>query len=692
MSQDQAIQYLQQGIAAAKNKQNEEARRLLQNAIRLDPGNETAWLWLSSVAKDNQERIFCLRELLKINPQNEMAIKGLRALGVSPEPQEAAQVKQAIPRPSPEKLAAVQDALAGIVHKVMQQEDPYADIAWTHKTRNRAGERAATLLTLTVRLVPVLLLLCLLGAGALFVSNNPNAVVFAPTWTPSHTPTTTPTPTPGFTPTPSPTPQLTYTPSPTFDPALPQGDLFSEMSPTPIYPGINSRVLQEAIVMMDQGEYADVLPTLSRERELTSTSFDANPYYYEAIALAEVGDTERAERVLEEALTRLEELRDRERSQAEPLIRAGLAYVYSVMGDYRASNQEADLALEGDPTLRLPYVVLARNAMAVRDFQTASEVLNEGLFAHPGDVSLWILRGELNLLRGQPAAAQQDAATALYIDPTAEAAYLLQARADMERGDYGLAVLHLQNYLFIYPGSIQGWTLLGDARTLEGNADLAIEAYSRAVNTEDKLPSQIPAYMARAALYSRRNQFSLAYQDYDTVLSIDRQHTPAREGRAEAAYRAARYSEAIEDVDILLEEEADRHDLRLLKARALVDGANPRDPEAYEQALDAALEILSGGFPDRLPDHLRPVAYEYRARVLFEQERYNDALRDIEQALRQEESGSRHYWRGRIKEALGEAAEARREYEWVQLWGNIYSYPFLPDALSRLRDLEASAG
>ena len=49
-------------------QQNEQARQLLQNAIRLDPSNETAWLWLSSVAKDNRERAFCLRQIQSVTP------------------------------------------------------------------------------------------------------------------------------------------------------------------------------------------------------------------------------------------------------------------------------------------------------------------------------------------------------------------------------------------------------------------------------------------------------------------------------------------------------------------------------------------------------------------------------------------------------------------------------------------------
>jgi tetratricopeptide (TPR) repeat protein len=687
MSQDQALQYLQQGIAAAKAKNNAEARRLLQNAIRLDPNNETAWLWLSSVAKDNKERLFCLQQLLRINPNNEMAQKGLKALGATAEPAAQAQPKSSIPQPAPDRLAAARDQASDLLDRLTQPDDPLADLTWLHKTRNRAGERAATMLTLSVRVVPILVVLCLLAAGAFVVTNYPDAIALAPTWTPSFTPTQTATPTPGFTPTPSPTPQITYTPSPTLDPAIPQGDLFAEMTPTPIYPRINSSPLLAAVVQMDHGEYAAALPTISSERELTSTNFDPAPYYYEAIALVNLGDVTRAERIMEEAQSRLEEMRELDRQEAEPLIHAGLAVVYAAQGDYTASNEEADLAIQGDPRLSAAYYLMAQNALAQNELQRAADVIEAGLRSTPGDVNLWILHGELNLRRSQPAAAQQDAYTALTIDPTAEDAYLLQARADMARGDYGLAVLHLQSYLFTYPGSIEGWTLLGDARASEGNTDLAIAAYAQAVNTDDPLPAQIRAYQRRAELYLQRNQFDQAYRDYDRVLDIDSEQAGAREGRARAAFRSGRYGEALEDLDILLEEQPDRNDLALLKAEAILESADDRDEEAYAEALTSALDILSGNFPNGLPADLAATAYEYRARVLFAQEAYNDALNDIQDSLERLESGSAHYWRGRIEEALGNTEAAVQEYAWVRLWGSVYSYPFLPDTLTRLEAL-----
>jgi hypothetical protein len=71
---------LKQGIVALKAGQKAEARRLLKQVVQQDKDNETAWLWLSGTMDTDHERIRCLRETLRINPNNEQARRGLEKL------------------------------------------------------------------------------------------------------------------------------------------------------------------------------------------------------------------------------------------------------------------------------------------------------------------------------------------------------------------------------------------------------------------------------------------------------------------------------------------------------------------------------------------------------------------------------------------------------------------------------------
>lgn len=75
---------LQLGIEAARDGNREEARNLFRLLTRQDPGNSQAWLWLAGVAENRDERQAALERVVELDPSNEMAVKGLQALGVRP--------------------------------------------------------------------------------------------------------------------------------------------------------------------------------------------------------------------------------------------------------------------------------------------------------------------------------------------------------------------------------------------------------------------------------------------------------------------------------------------------------------------------------------------------------------------------------------------------------------------------------
>lgn len=65
------IDALRQGIYAARQGRRAEARAWLREALRRDPNNEQAWLWLSTVVETDSEYQMCLERALAINPLNE---------------------------------------------------------------------------------------------------------------------------------------------------------------------------------------------------------------------------------------------------------------------------------------------------------------------------------------------------------------------------------------------------------------------------------------------------------------------------------------------------------------------------------------------------------------------------------------------------------------------------------------------
>jgi DNA helicase-2/ATP-dependent DNA helicase PcrA len=69
-----------QGIRALQAGDRARARALLSAAIRQDPDDEKAWLWLSGAVESDAGRMECLRRVLAINPDHAAARSGLEML------------------------------------------------------------------------------------------------------------------------------------------------------------------------------------------------------------------------------------------------------------------------------------------------------------------------------------------------------------------------------------------------------------------------------------------------------------------------------------------------------------------------------------------------------------------------------------------------------------------------------------
>jgi len=62
---------LEQGITAYKAGKREEARKIFISVIKQNPENQRAWGWMYNVSSNDTERIYCLKQVLRINPNSE---------------------------------------------------------------------------------------------------------------------------------------------------------------------------------------------------------------------------------------------------------------------------------------------------------------------------------------------------------------------------------------------------------------------------------------------------------------------------------------------------------------------------------------------------------------------------------------------------------------------------------------------
>ncbi|HEY0735129.1 MAG TPA: hypothetical protein VGD69_09510 [Herpetosiphonaceae bacterium] len=98
---DVATADLQAGIAATRAGDKEQARNYFIRALKHEPGNETAWLWLSHVMPTVEQALRCIDHLLTINPHNTQAQEARDVLNIRLLLEEAAVLRPQAATPPP---------------------------------------------------------------------------------------------------------------------------------------------------------------------------------------------------------------------------------------------------------------------------------------------------------------------------------------------------------------------------------------------------------------------------------------------------------------------------------------------------------------------------------------------------------------------------------------------------------------
>jgi hypothetical protein len=91
---------LEKAVASIKAGDTEKGKELLVRAIRQNPKDERAWLWMSRCVADPRQKRDCFERVLRINPQNRDAIAGLRGLNRPARPKD-------VQKPEPPKTKRI---------------------------------------------------------------------------------------------------------------------------------------------------------------------------------------------------------------------------------------------------------------------------------------------------------------------------------------------------------------------------------------------------------------------------------------------------------------------------------------------------------------------------------------------------------------------------------------------------------
>ena len=148
------------GVAAARAGQKRVAAGLLTRSVRLDPRGEMAWLWLSGVLDDPHQQAFCLGAVLKLNPQNQHAIRGMQVL-------EERDLLKGEPLP-----AASLSTAALAADDITPEDHAHRESWWVGWRRSRRDMSRARLLLWAFPIVLICLALVLYESFALAVERS----------------------------------------------------------------------------------------------------------------------------------------------------------------------------------------------------------------------------------------------------------------------------------------------------------------------------------------------------------------------------------------------------------------------------------------------------------------------------------------------------------------------------------------
>lgn len=749
MSSEQARQLQLQGIQAIKSGDKARARELLQQALRLEPNNDTTWLYLATVAQDKRERLLCLQKSLDINPNNETAIKAVRAMGIDPAQLVQARPQAQTPQSAPEQQAFTADVPADdgsgipippaeavetaqaqaleILTAYVDKQTHTPEPEWTRKTKGRAGEREIVLLRLQIG-IAALVFFGLISAGIVFaVLNSPEVqlTLFGASETPvppTVTPSNTPTITPGFTPTPSATVDFTANPTftalPTLQPSITPASVDFPPEPTSLFlpdESISNQV-RSAVELINVGDFEQAQERAASDRRTQGGRFSPNAYYYEALAYIGLDQQQDAIDTLNDAQERMDTFNGVAAEDVlvyQPLVNLGYAEVALDQGrdaleannltDARTFFEEArrlaQSTLDFDPRYVRAYELIAESHLLLNDYQSAIDILNSAQVVPEigADQRILVQLGEAYLSQGRTLQAQGDANGAqIAFDAAAYQGYYSVVVNPFNRPSHRIKIesaiaLNDPGLAVIYSEEY----LFFFPNTAEGFLFLG-----NARQAEGNLSQALGAYgfglrtgeegEIRAELLATRGALYDSQRSYRNALQ---DYNASLDIRESLELQADRLRVAFE---------IGEYDLALRDTNALIGQGVISDDiirlirgrilidTAEEDARGQYTEALQtlNQIGNELPPESVPIANEYRARAQFALGNAEESLTSINQALSAVETGSRYYLRARIYQDLAQYQPAIDDLQQVLTWSQIFNYPFIDDVRPRIADIE----
>ena len=443
---------LQEAVEAGQNGKPERARELLLRLLRLDNREPLYWLLMSTVVDSREERIYCLQNVLFLDPENSAAIHDLELLGAEiPKPDTPALLPE-----EPEDWHTKEIAAPKIPKKRKKKKEEPWSLSWI-------------IASLGVGLVVILLGYYAAQSGFLDVLlSTPTAASPQPSQASSQNTPTAPN-------------GPTATPEALGVPRDPQDLLDATYTPTPRYiytPHPGEADFDQGLAALDGKDWTAAASFF--QSYLTSNPQSADAAYYLGEAHLGGGNPADAQAAFERSLSINSEFAPAYLGRA----RVGIAQG----ADSSLILTDLNSAILLDAKLVDAYLERAAYNLERGNIEDAKRDVTAAEAIAPLSALVQYHKALVLLAEEDFSGALQASQRAYEIDLTLLPNYLARAESQQGVQQYNDSIETMQTYLTFEGEDARGWELLGLGYQFDGQTDLALQAFDRALELDPNSP------------------------------------------------------------------------------------------------------------------------------------------------------------------------------------------------------------
>jgi tetratricopeptide (TPR) repeat protein len=446
---------LKDAVQAAQSGDLAGARRLLLKLLRTDNREPLYWLLMSTAVESREERIYCLHNVLFLDPDNSAAKHDLELLGVEvPQANVPALVPEETEDWQTKEIAAPKIPKQIPKRKRRPKEEPWS-ISWI-------------VASLAIGIVVIILGYYAAESGLLAVvfqttpsatSSAPEALVATGTLQAEAASTS----------------QIAVVPT------NPEALLGATYTPTPVYvntPHPDNPAFEQGLAALHAEDWASAITAFQNALAVAPQSPDAA--YYLGLAQLGAGDLAGAQASFNQAIA--------SGPQFAPGY-LGRARVAIARGDALAAVvTDLNTAILLDPRFVEALLLRASFNLARGNFADAETDLAAAEANAPLSALVQYQKALTALAQEKYPAALEASQRAFELDVTLLPNYLAKAQAEQGMGQFANSISTMQLYLTYRGDDAAAWELLGLGFYFDNQRESALEAFDHALSLDPNLP------------------------------------------------------------------------------------------------------------------------------------------------------------------------------------------------------------